>query len=602
MAKSIADVNSDDIKSLVDLIGPYLTAALDQVPGELVSAGRAVLDQAAIDQLSVWSPLAGELAAAVSTGESGPKRPGRVFNMNGMNSTATARMIDRLNRSQRLVDSFEREQTITTGADTAATPVRPGLSFVSGPARTEVPPRQQVPPTDTSELPFPFNVTLSENPESNVVTDPAQLGISPLGVILAQQEGVPVRETGPDGTTVTVAPNPSGVPSVITSRPGPDNSVQTTVRNPTGTQSSSVSTPRSDGSGIVDTRITNPDGSTLTLESVPRPDGSIGLYSIGSDGTRTPMGNSVPLPDGAGIITEIPGANGITSRAVTDSRGATQFETYTVAPDGKEELVAFSNTTGAQMARRPDGSIEYDNGDGLSGVVIRKPDGSVAVEFKDGSVLTVDAPADGEPELNPLDVAAELVLPGQIELAMDFLNSTIDGAVQHPYINSSGVLASGIFQGLDELGEGLDIKSMNMAQRAALLKELSLDNLKNRTGQPGANLSKWLFTESLEATDEASRLANAGNILSKLGKVGGPLATAGISTYASIDAYNNGEKDLDEAISSGVGATVGGIGGSYAGAALGFAVGGPAGAIVGAMVGGYLGGAIGGWAAEKPFK
>lgn len=432
---------------------------------------------------------------------------------------------------------------------------------------------------------------------------PPQDAFNPALAAVKLHDGMPVSTEGPDGSRLTLTPNPDGTITTAQSTVGPDGVITTkTHTGPGGPETTSISTPRNDGTGTIDTVTTAPDGSTSRTVSTPKGDGRISTRPVSTDGTLGPETLTSPLGKGA-TLTEIPGADGKSvTNVLTRPDGSTNIQTFAIGPDGKQQLIATADSAGTRSTLDPDGSIYTQYSDGRSAMTTTQPDGRVVTRFSDGSVLGSAPTAPGQPALSAWDSVKAWAgkQPG------DFLDSTVGTFKEHPGAILTGMAA-------DAAGAQLDLSKDSMAQRAQVLSQTSDDALARmvsqlETGDPAAGRSA---VTAVTAADDAASIAAKAETLSKLGRFGGPIATAGLASFVNWQDWENG-KPAPAAIANTIGTTAGDMGGAWAGFTGGAALGslfGPADvvtvpvfAIAGAAVFGYLGGSLGGWAAEKPFK
>ncbi|WP_040806249.1 hypothetical protein [Nocardia concava] len=414
-------------------------------------------------------------------------------------------------------------------------------------------------------------------------------------------DGIPVSTDTPDGR-ITLTPNPDGTITTAQSALQPDGTIVTKTHTGPGPETTSVATPRNDGTGIIDTVTTAPDGTQTRTVSTPKGDGRIGTRTVAADGTLGPETLSSPLGNG-GTLTEIPSADGKSvTNMLTRPDGSTNTQTFAIGPDGKQQLIATADSSGTRSTLEPDGSIYTQYADGRSAMTTTQPDGRVVTKFSDGSVLGSAPPAPGQPGVSAWDS----VKAWTGKQTGDFWESTTGTFKEHPGAILSGMAADGA-------GAQIDLSKASMAQRAQVLSQTSDDALARmvtqlQAGDPGAGRSA---VTAVTAADDAAALASKTETLAKVGKFGGPAATAGLAAYINWQDWEHG-KPAPAAIANTVGTTAGDIGGAWAGAAMGAELGTlggpfmeltvPLGAVAGAVIFGYLGGSAGGWAAEQPFK
>ncbi|WP_405491020.1 hypothetical protein [Nocardia sp. NBC_00511] len=431
---------------------------------------------------------------------------------------------------------------------------------------------------------------------------PPQDAFNPALAAVKLHDGIPVSTEGPDGSRLTLTPNPDGTITTAQSTVGPDGVITTkTHTGPGGPETTSVSTPRNDGTGTIDTVTTAPDGNTSRTVSTPKGDGRISTRPVSTDGTLGPETLSSPLGNGA-TLTEIPGADGKSvTNVLTRPDGSTNTQTFAIGPDGKQQLIAMADSRGTRSTQEPDGSIYTQYADGKSAMTTTQPDGKVVTRFSDGSVLGSPAPAPGQPSL----VAWDSVKSWTGKQFGEFWDSTTGTFREHPGAITTGIVA-------DAAGKQIDLSSQSMAQRAQILSRTSDDALTNmvtqlEAGDPAAGRSA---VTAVSTADDAANLAARAETLGKISKFGGPVASAGLAAYVNWQDWEHG-KPAPAAIANAVGTTAGDIGGAWAGAALGAQVGliggpfaevtVPVFTVLGAAAGGWFGGSLGGWAAEKPF-
>lgn len=151
---------------------------------------------------------------------------------------------------------------------------------------------------------------------SGLVAGPPTAGASlfdlgPLGKAQELDNGIPVTHTSPDGKTTTITPNPDGTQTVAQSFTGPDGATTTTTSYNGQPPTTTVASTRTDGSGIVDSTITGPDGKTHRVQRVPTGQGRSVTHAVNPDGSvGAPLSESYPGPNGAGVITDVPGPEG----------------------------------------------------------------------------------------------------------------------------------------------------------------------------------------------------------------------------------------------------------------------------------------------------
>lgn len=425
------------------------------------------------------------------------------------------------------------------------------------------------------------------NPGQGLIAPP---GFTPTGAIQALEEGRPVEVTTADGKTITLKPPENGgPPNFIESITDPDGTVHTTTRNPDGTITASVATPRSDGSGVIDTVVTHPDGSTTKLEQVPKSPGVTETYTVGPNG-RSLVSTSTQLPDSRGVITEAKNGDQV-NRSWTAPNGATVTYSNVIGADGQEQLVGVSNSAGYKGFIGPDGSVNMQFGEGKWGHLTQQPDGSTLVNFSDGSVLQTKPPEPGKPAAGPWDMVRSW---SEAVAGNNPVSSTIDGTGKHPFATAGDAAASGTAEGAVQGGKSLAHEAGLLAQQSRNLGGMALQN-------PGSGHAGQQAAHAMELGDDAARLGSQTDMLSRAGKVGGPLASIGFSAYQSYDDWQHG-KDGWEAVGSGAGSALGSIGLGAATGAAGGAWLGPPGAIGGAIIGGFVGSGVGGWAGENIVK